>query len=134
EPLRDLSGRDTQALAAKCLGGQLYFAEAHAIVVLAARFRRNYWKYRNHAKAYRSVLLDAGNLAQTLYLSATELGLGAFITAGVNELDIERELELDPMEEGVLAACGFGVRSAERREVEFDPPNGVYPSHATEPG
>jgi len=134
EPLVDLRGRDVRALAAKCLGGQPYFSEAHAICMLAGRFRRNFWKYRNHAKAYRSVVLDTGALAQTLYLSATELGLGAFITAGVNELDIERELDLDPMEEGVIAACGFGVKRAQRTEIEYDPPNGVWPTHGMDGG
>ena len=128
EPLAELSASEAEALAVRFLGGQTYFAEAHAVVALAGRFRRNFWKYRNHAKAYRSVILDAGHLSQTLYLAATELGLGAFITAGVNELDIEQALHLDPMEEGVVAACGFGYRGAERNEVEFDPLNAVWPS------
>jgi len=129
EPIAEMTPAEAQKLSAKCLGGQLYFAEAHAVVMLAGRFRRNFWKYRNHAKAYRSVILDTGNLSQTLYLAATELGLGAFITAGVNELDIEHALSLDPMEEGVIAACGFGLRRAERTEVEFDPQNDVWPTH-----
>lgn len=116
------------ALAQRFLGGQTYFAQAHVVVALVGRFHRNYWKYRNHAKAYRAVVLDAGHLSQTLYLAATELGLGAFITAGVNELDIENAFELDPMEEGVIAACGFGSRSPHRVEVELDPLNAVWPS------
>ena len=118
----------TQSLALKSLGGQPYFAEAHVVVVMAARFRRNFWKYRNHAKAYRAVILDAGHLSQTLYLAATELGLGAFVTAGVNEFDIEEAFGLDPMEDGVIAACGFGIRGPERNEVEFDPLNAVWPA------
>ena len=130
EPLVALSEVEAIALATRFLGGQVYFAEAHAVVALAGRFRRNFWKYRNHAKAYRSVILDAGHLSQTLDLAATELGLGAFITAGVNELDIEQALGLDPMEEGVIAACGFGRRGAARNEVEFDPLHKVWPSGA----
>ncbi len=128
EALTALSEPDAAALALRALGGQTYFAEAHAVIALAGRFRRNFWKYRNHAKAYRSVILDAGHLSQILYLAATELGLGAFITAGVNELDIEHAFDLDPMEEGVIAACGFGIRGAHRNEVEFDPLNAVWPA------
>ena len=32
---------------------------------MAPRWRRNFWKYRNHAKAYRALLLDAGHLSQS---------------------------------------------------------------------
>ena len=128
EPIRALPAADLAALALRCLGGQPYFAEAHAMIVLAGRFGRNFWKYRNHAKAYRAVILDAGHLSQTLYLAATELELGAFVTAGVNEVDIEQAFGLDPMQEGPLAMCGFGIRSATRNEVEFDPLHTVWPA------
>jgi nitroreductase len=63
-----------------------------------------------------------------LYLAATELGLGAFVTAGVNEVDIEQAFGLDPMEEGPLAMCGFGIRGATCNEVEFDPLHAVWPT------
>ena len=82
----------------------------------------------SHAKAYRALVLDVGHLSQTMYLAATELGLGAFITAAVNEVDIEQALGLDPLEEGPLAVTGFGVRGPERNEVEFDPLNAVWRS------
>jgi SagB-type dehydrogenase family enzyme len=97
-------------------------------VIPAARFRRNFWKYRNHAKAYRALVLDVGHLSQTLYLAATELGLAAFITAAINDNDIETAFGLDPLEESPLAVCGFGHRAAERSEVEFDPLHAVWPA------
>jgi putative peptide maturation dehydrogenase len=114
------------ALAQRLVAGQHWFADAHVLVVLAPRFRRSFWKYRNHAKAYRALVLDAGHLSQTLYLTATEHGLGAFITSAVNEKEIERVLGLDPLEEGPLAVCGFGWRGAERVTVEFDPLKRVW--------
>jgi nitroreductase len=61
----------------------------------APRFGRTFWKYRNHPKAYRVTILDVGHLSQTLFLSATELGLGAYITAAINEVDIEQRVGLD---------------------------------------
>jgi SagB-type dehydrogenase family enzyme len=97
-------------------------------VIPVARFRRNFWKYRNHAKAYRALVLDVGHLSQTLYLAATELGLAAFITAAINEVDIETAFGLDPLEEGPLAVCGFGHRASERSEVELDPLHAVWPA------
>jgi putative peptide maturation dehydrogenase len=127
EPLRVLDRTAAAALLQRFVASQEHFLGAHAVVIPAARFRRQSWKYRNHAKAYRALVLDVGHLSQTLYLAATELGLGAFITAAINEVDIEAAFGLDPLEEGPLAVCGFGIRAAERAEVEFDPLNAVWP-------
>lgn len=115
------------ALADRLVAGQHWFADAHVLVILAPRFRRSFWKYRNHAKAYRALVLDVGHLSQTLYLAATERGLGAFITAAVNEVEIEQAFGLDPLDESPLAVCGFGWRAAERVTVEFDPLQQVWP-------
>ncbi len=65
---------------------------------------------RHHKKAYRVVLLDAGHLSQNLFPTATRLDLGAFITAAVNEADIEDLLGIDGVSESALAVCGCGVR------------------------
>lgn len=133
EPIQEMPADELAILAKGCLGGQPYFAEAHVVIALTGRFVRNFWKYRNHAKAYRAVILDAGHLSQTLYLAATELGLGAFVTAGVNEVQIEQAFGLEPMAEGPLAMCGFGVRGAQRNEVEFDPNHAVWPLESRNP-
>jgi len=127
EPIRSLSIDEATALARRFVGAQSYLVDAQAFVIPVSRFRRNFWKYRNHAKAYRALVLDVGHLSQTLYLAATELGLAAFITAAVNEIDIEGAFGLDPLEEGPLAVCGFGLRAAERKEIEFDPLGAVWP-------
>lgn len=128
EPLGELAPEDSQALALRIVAGQRHFMNAHVVIVLASRFRRTFWKYRNHAKAYRAVILDAGHLSQTLYLAAAERGLAAFITAAVNERDIEEIFGLEPMLEGVLAVSGFGWRGELVDEVEFDPLGSVWPN------
>jgi putative peptide maturation dehydrogenase len=122
-----------QAFAAALLAGQQWFAGAHVLVLLTTRFRRQTWKYRAHAKAYKAALLDAGHLSQTLYLTAAEMGLGAFITAAVNDVEIEQALGLDPLEEGVVAAAGFGWRGDTRAAVEFDPLRRVWQDWGTKP-
>lgn len=127
EPLGDVAADESAALALRIVAGQRHFMKAHVLIVLASRFRRTFWKYRNHAKAYRAVILDAGHLSQTLYLAAAERGLAAFITAAVNERDIEEIFGLDPMLEGVLAVSGFGWRGELVDEVEFDPLGSVWP-------
>jgi len=128
EPIRPLSADDALANARTFVGSQPYFLDAPAFVIPVARFRRNFWKYRNHAKAYRALVLDVGHLSQTLYLAATELGLAAFITAAINEVDIETALGLDPLDEGPLAVCGFGYRASVRSEAELDPLHAVWPA------
>jgi putative peptide maturation dehydrogenase len=128
EPIKTLSSEEAAALARKFVAAQNYFVDAHVIVIAVSRFRRNFWKYRNHAKAYRALILDVGHLSQAQYLAATELGLAAFITAAINEVDIEEAFGLDPIEESPLAVTGFGIRAAERREVEWDPLHVVWPT------
>jgi len=129
EPLRDLDAETAASLARRFVASQAYYAGAPLQIALVSRFERNFWKYRNHAKAYRAVILDAGHLSQAMYLAATEMNLGAFITAAINEVEIEQAFGLEPMTEGPLAVCGFGVRAPERVTVEFDPAHKVWETH-----
>ena len=126
EPIRAFDAAEATRLARTFVGAQPYFVNAPVFVIPAPRFRRNFWKYRNHAKAYRALVLDVGHLSQTLYLAATELGLAAFITAAINEVDIEAAFGLDPLEEGPLAVMGFGARGPVREAIEFDPLGAVW--------
>lgn len=116
--LERLTEDETRAFAARAMCGQDYFAGAHVSFVLAARFYRTHWKYRRHPRAYAGILMDAAHLSQTLYLVAAELGLGAFVTIGINGRDIEQRLGLDGVEEGAIAMCGCGLRSAARTPLE----------------
>ena len=111
EPLQALAPPDARAHALAFVAGQDWFADAPLLVVMAPRWRRNFWKYRNHAKAHRAIMMDAGHLSQTFYLLAAEAGLPAFITAAVNEIDIAQALGLDPVRDGVIAVCGCGPAS-----------------------
>src|SRR5690606_28568458 len=99
----------------------------HVLVVLAPRFERTFWKYRNHSKAYRVCILDVGHLSQTLLLSATEQGLGSFVTAAINEGDIEKSLGLTGVAESPLAVCGFGIRADKITTIELEPNLKVRP-------
>jgi putative peptide maturation dehydrogenase len=115
EPLEPVDARE---LAARFVCGQTYFATAHVLLLLVARFARNYWKYRGHPKAYASILLDAGHLSQTLYLVAAKRELGAFVTTVVNNAEIDDRLGLDGVDEGTVAVCGLGVPGP---RTPFDP-------------
>ncbi|MFO1493643.1 MAG: putative peptide maturation dehydrogenase [Lysobacterales bacterium] len=128
---RALSESEADQLALTAVAGQAWFAAAPVLLILSARFYRNFWKYRNHPKAYRVLQLDAGHLSQTLFLAAGELGYGAFITAAINEIDLEQALGMDGMEDGPLAVLGFGARAERRETVEFDPAGRVWNADGT---
>lgn len=131
DPVRRLPRAAARDFALAALAGQDWFADAPLMVVHACRFGRTFWKYRQHAKAFRAAVLDIGHLSQTAYALATELGLGAFVTAAINEADLESALGLDPMAEGPLAISGFGWRAATRVQPEFDPLRAAWPDPAT---
>ena len=120
EPLQALDAAGAAALAHRFVAGQDWFEDAPVMVVMAARFDRLFWKYRRHAKAWRVVHLDMGHLSQTMYLSATELGLGSFVTAAINDRAVDLALGLAPLREAAVALVGFGPRAAERRVLELD--------------
>ena len=125
EPL-PAPGQALHDLAMQAVAQQHWFANAHAMVLLAPRYDRSFWKYRNHAKAYRAITLEAGHLSQTLYLAATEAGMGAYITCAINEPCLEQAFGLDPISNGALAVCGFGWRGEEMVTMELDPAGEVW--------
>ena len=55
------------------------------LITIAARFDRISWKYSSIA--YSLILKDVGVLIQTLYLMATDMGLGG-CAIGTNNIDL----------------------------------------------
>jgi putative peptide maturation dehydrogenase len=121
EPMHRLDATGASKLAHELVAGQSWFANAPVLVLMAARFDRSFWKYPDHAKAWKVIQLDAGHLSQNFYLSATDLGYGAFITAAINDACAERAFGLDGTTSGAVAVCGFGKRAPQGGNVEFDP-------------
>jgi putative peptide maturation dehydrogenase len=120
EPLKPLTQDEAADLAHRFVAGQNWFANVPVMVIMTARFDRLFWKYRRHTKAWRVVHLDVGHLSQTMYLSAADLGLGAFVTAAINDRLVEPTLGLTPMQEGAIAIVGFGPRAAQKTTLELD--------------
>jgi putative peptide maturation dehydrogenase len=123
ELVRAVTSAEAASLADEFTAAQVYPREAHALLVMTARFYRSFWKYRRHKRAYGVLLMDAGHLSQTFYLVCADLGLGAFVTAAIHGEAIESALGLDPYAEGAIAICGCGTASARRGplEPEFAP-------------
>lgn len=120
EPLQPMNAEEAADLAHRCVAGQNWFANVPVMVIMTARFDRLFWKYRRHTKAWRVVHLDIGHLSQTMYLSAADLGLGAFVTAAINDRDIDPALGLTRLREGAIAIVGFGPRAAVKTTIELD--------------
>jgi putative peptide maturation dehydrogenase len=121
ELLEPLLPDEVGALGRSFLSGQWYFASAPVLFVMAARFDRSFWKYRDHDKAYAAILMDAGHLSQTFYLVCGELGLGAFVAGAINDATIDERLGLRPFEAGSLAICGCGRPEPSGLEPVFEP-------------
>ena len=87
--------------------GQRMVADAQACFVWTAVVARSKWKYRQ--RAYRYIYLDAGHIAQNLYLAATAAGMGvcgigAFFDDGVNDL-----VGVDGVEETAVYLASVGL-------------------------
>ena len=119
ELLRRLTPDECDTIALELSAGQTFVRDAAALFLITTRFYRNYWKYRQHQRAYAVLLMDAAHLAQTFYLVCTELEMGVFVTAAVNGANIEKALGLDPFVEGALALWGCG-RPAATAPTDFD--------------
>jgi SagB-type dehydrogenase family enzyme len=99
-PMRDVVLR--QAL------GQQHVGNACAVCYMTAYLPRSMYKYRA-PRAYRTISLETGHLAQTFCLVATWLGLAPFTTAALVDTDIERTLGIDGVEETILYVAGVGM-------------------------
>ncbi|HKR41083.1 MAG TPA: SagB/ThcOx family dehydrogenase [Paraburkholderia sp.] len=81
-------------------------AQASAVLLLVAIFQRNRFKYGE--RGYRFILLDAGHIAQNMYLVATALGLGAVAIGGFLDDKLNEFLGLDGVDEAVVYSVAIG--------------------------
>lgn len=102
------AGSLPENFAYRALAGQSWFSSAPVLVFLCCKFARHLHKYRQHPKALRVLHVEAGHVAQNLYLAAAELGLGCYITLAINESLIDECLQFDGIQQGVLAIAGAG--------------------------
>jgi SagB-type dehydrogenase family enzyme len=80
--------------------------EANAIFLLAAVFARSQKKYG--PRGYRYIVLEAGHIAQTICLLATERGLGSLCMGGFFDGRLNGSLGLDGVAEAALYAVAVG--------------------------
>jgi len=90
---------------------QPWYESAAALVIFTAVFARTQWRYP-FARAYRSVLLEAGHVCQTFCLVATWLGLAPFCTGRFADAVVERDIKVDGITESFVYGGGVGRRPA----------------------
>jgi hypothetical protein len=83
--------------------------EPEAVLVITSVFTRNMYRYRE-PRTFRTVFLDAGHLIATADATAGSLGISTFFHHAVNDREVERELGISYLTEGVLAAIALAGR------------------------
>lgn len=80
---------------------------AAMVLIWTGIFRRSKWKYGE--RAYRYIYLDAGHMAENLYLAAVSRGLGACSVGALYDGELNELLGVDGDEESAfyLSAVGW---------------------------
>lgn len=109
--LEPLKKGATSRTVTRYVPGQWWYDSAAALFLMTAVFARTQWRYP-FARAYRSVLLEAGHACQTFCLIATWLGLAPFCTGRFADAVVERDLRIDGITESFVYGAGVGSRPA----------------------
>jgi SagB-type dehydrogenase family enzyme len=101
-----LQAGDFQATVTRAGLGQTFLGQAGVCIILSAIFQRTRWRYRE--RTYRYVMLEAGHVAQNVYLAAASMGLGACAVGAFFDDEFDELLGLDGVEEAVLYTLSVG--------------------------
>ncbi len=78
--------------------------DAAVVLIWTAVVGRGKWKYQE--RAYRYIYMDAGHVAENLYLAAAALGLGCCSIGAFYDNEVNRLVEVDgKTETAVYMAC-----------------------------
>jgi SagB-type dehydrogenase family enzyme len=89
---------------------QTLFLAAQVAFIWSAVIARGSWKYDQ--RAYRYIYLDAGHIAENLYLAGEALGLGVCAVGAFYDDDVNRIMDLDGEKETVIYMAAVGFRSS----------------------
>ncbi len=83
--------------------------QAQVTFIWSAIVARALWKYED--RAYRYIYLDAGHIAQNLYLAGEALGLGVCAIGALFDDEINGLFDLDGTDETIVYMATVGVRA-----------------------
>ncbi|MEW5725930.1 MAG: SagB/ThcOx family dehydrogenase [Thermodesulfobacteriota bacterium] len=98
--LEQTAERDRRPAVGRAALGQMWLAEAPAVLVITGQYDRTTGKYGPRGRGY--VLIESGCSAQSLFLQAEALGLKAGIIGAFLDADVAQALELPPEHEPLL--------------------------------
>ncbi len=82
---------------------------AQATFIWSGVISRGRWKYRQ--RSYRYIYLDAGHIAQNLYLAGEALGLGVCAVGAFYDDAVNKLFDLDGVEETVIYMATVGIKA-----------------------
>jgi SagB-type dehydrogenase family enzyme len=86
--------------------GQSMVVGSQVTFIWSAVIERSKWKYRE--RAYRYIYLDAGHIAQNLYLAGEALGLSVCAIAAFFDDEVNRLVGLDGVKETTIYLATVG--------------------------
>lgn len=104
--LRLLKEEELGPQAAAAALDQRMAEDAAVVFVWTAIPERGKWKYLE--RAYRYIYLDAGHIAQNLYLAATALGMGCCAIGALYDEEANQLVGVDGASETVIYMCTVG--------------------------
>jgi SagB-type dehydrogenase family enzyme len=105
--LETLASGDQSRTLLALVPGQPYIQHSAVVVAITGHYERLRWKYG--PRAYRYMCIDAGFLAENLYLTGQALGLGICAIAGFVDDVLEHVLNIDGRGEVPLLLATVGV-------------------------
>jgi SagB-type dehydrogenase family enzyme len=99
------SGNFAPLLAEAALGQEM-IREAQTTFIWTAIVARSTWKYRQ--RAYRYIYMDAGHIAQNLYLAGTAAGLGVCAVGAFFDDQVNGLIGIDGVEEITVYLASVG--------------------------
>ncbi|QQE80166.1 SagB/ThcOx family dehydrogenase [Alicyclobacillus sp. SO9] len=89
---------------------------ASLLIVTTAVFQRSFFKYGE--RSYRFILLEAGAIAQNIALAACDMNLGVLPHGGYSDVEVERQLQIDGIDESVVHVVAVGGNKTGRESNE----------------
>jgi SagB-type dehydrogenase family enzyme len=94
QALEPLAKGDFRAAVAKACNSQAWMTEAPVILVISGDYKRSEVKNGDKAPLYTHI--EAGLIAENIFLQAGALGLGAGVAGGMNDKALGQALKLPP--------------------------------------
>ena len=94
QALEPVATGDFRAAVAKACNSQVWMTEAPVILVISGDYKRS--EVKNGDKAPLFTHIEAGLIAQNIFLEVEALGLGAGIAGGMNDKALSQALKLPP--------------------------------------